>query len=1252
MSSDGYFDDSGQLDSAFLAELDAIEVAHSNATQHPSQPTQTQPLSSTSRSNFESYITLKSPEESGHRNATSNGQPAPVPIDVDADDSYDQFFDDIDPRELERLDEDVEQAYKHPLGIPRTNSASGSGVTRQLTLFGDLVSQAPSRRPCSQQQNQTRPHSPRRPFGKKARKVKQWDRTAFAKSGWKSSKGKGKGKGKDVADCELDADDATQEFEQFPPPIPDKYSFRCSTQPPPFKHVADLLAAQTWIYPTNRPKRDYQFNIVKDSLFENSLVALPTGLGKTFIAGVLMLNYYRWFPEGKVVFVAPTKPLVAQQIDACHQTCGIPGGDAAELTGQIPRSSRAQAWAEKRVFFMTPQTFMNDLRTENCNPTDIVLLVIDEAHKATGNYAYAQIVRYLMAKSAHFRVLALTATPGSKPEAVQDIVDSLHISNVEIRDENSLDLRDYILPKKISTHVVKMTADVIKIRDMLAKLMERIAKRMCETGLLPNLNVVTLHPYRCSALIQQFSGDGTGKKFPWVYPVLKKLGALARAMGYLLECSIGMCHDELHDMVTEGEQDGKKPSGLRSDPLFREIVTELERQHNTGFSLHPKLDKLQSLTVDYFAQAQADADEARDRNATAEDGNTKLMVFTNFRASVDEIVKVLNAHQPMIRATRFIGQGSDKRGRKGIAQKDQLEVIKQFKAGVYNVLVATSIGEEGLDIGEVDMIICYDAQKTPIRMLQRVGRTGRKRAGRVEVLLSESREEANWDKAKEHYETVQASIMRGETLELFADVDRLLPDHIKPKCLETNMVMEEYVRDTKPSKSNVSAPKGTKRKRNADVTRNIPDGAVNGFVPSSKLIPKRDSKKRKVATMECTRDEAKDDDRTVKSDIQGPPRGKPGSKGKARAKAKETTTMPRKKTGSVKDRGRKSPAFKEMSLSQLDRELADDTDDMELELGINWTSPEQPLDASSSMKSPLHSQSSPISIRSSPEPTVTATTADDGFALRSLPLQRAQSVGDHSWLLDSDDDIKVIEDFDPSINLCHSSKLGNNGHTSPQGLSSFRRSPLSHVPSGGLRTLNSMLLPPGYENALTSNSSPQSTFPIRHPGVRRKRPQISSSPSIDPRSEKNQLSSPASSPPCASVRSKKPRCIDSRALELLDLEAQVSGDETMGGSSDHEDVESESDRRFVEELPPTQAPSRYDQTLAYRHSLFTQLPGGSSRGPQFASKPTRRGKFGPERQYTHVDLSSSPTPADQYSMDSFVVEDDDDVLQESHSSSI
>lgn len=196
---------------------------------------------------------------------------------------------------------------------------------------------------------------------------------------------------------------------------------------------------------------------------------------------------YRWFPEGKIVFAAPTKPLVAQQIEASHQTCGIPGYDAIELTGQIQRTKRADyvsrnsdlglvltstQWQTKRVFYMTPQTLINDLTTQTCDPRHIVLIVIDEAHKGTGDYAYAQIVRYMMAANPFHRILALTATPGNNPDAVQAVIDSLHLSHIEIRDENSLDLQKYRHKKHTSQHVIEMTGDLLRIRDLLQRLME------------------------------------------------------------------------------------------------------------------------------------------------------------------------------------------------------------------------------------------------------------------------------------------------------------------------------------------------------------------------------------------------------------------------------------------------------------------------------------------------------------------------------------------------------------------------------------------------------------------------------------------------------------------------------------------------------------------------------------------------------------------------------------------------------------
>ncbi|KDQ19852.1 hypothetical protein BOTBODRAFT_152396, partial [Botryobasidium botryosum FD-172 SS1] len=540
------------------------------------------------------------------------------------------------------------------------------------------------------------------------------------------------------------------------------------------KLKSDPAALHEWIYPLNFPRRDYQFNIVRASLFDNCLVALPTGLGKTFIAGVVMLNYYRWFPKGKVVFVAPTKPLVAQQIEACHQVCGIPGSDAAELTGGKARAIRAREWANKRVFYMTPQTFINDLATENCDPSDIILLVVDEAHKATGDYAYCQIVRYLMAKNPHFRLLALTATPGSTPEAVQEIVDALHISRIEIRDEASLDLRQYLHKKHTVQHIISMTENIIKIREPLAKLME------------------------------------------WAYGSLKNLGAFARAMTYLVifskicalsalshteaicvyesqnEESISLCYKTLQELLEGTPGSAARPPGkaaqskLRNDVNFKKCIAELEKQiaeaqNGSGVVLHPKMEKLRSLAIEHFAQAEMNDAEEVAAGKEPQKGGSGMIIFAEFRDCVEEITTMLNEQRPLLRAIKFIGQGTDKQGKKGLAQKDQIEIIKRFKAGEFNVLVSTSIGEEGLDIGSVDIIVCYDAQKTPIRMLQRVGRTGRKRDGYVHVLLAEGKEQSNWSKSLDMYSEVQRSIVRGDQLELYGDVKRLLPAECKPE---------------------------------------------------------------------------------------------------------------------------------------------------------------------------------------------------------------------------------------------------------------------------------------------------------------------------------------------------------------------------------------------------------------------------------------------------------------------------------------
>lgn len=156
----------------------------------------------------------------------------------------------------------------------------------------------------------------------------------------------------------------------------------------------DHYSGKEWIYPSNYPERAYQRNIAWKCLLRNTLVALPTGLGKTFIAAVVMYNYYRWFPSGMVVFMAPTKPLVTQQIRACFDIMGFDRNDICDLTGSIAPAKRYPLYRTKRVVFASPQVIQNDLVGGHCPVERIVCMVIDEAHRAVGEHAYCTVAKY------------------------------------------------------------------------------------------------------------------------------------------------------------------------------------------------------------------------------------------------------------------------------------------------------------------------------------------------------------------------------------------------------------------------------------------------------------------------------------------------------------------------------------------------------------------------------------------------------------------------------------------------------------------------------------------------------------------------------------------------------------------------------------------------------------------------------------------------------------------------------------------
>ncbi|XP_037359165.1 Fanconi anemia group M protein isoform X2 [Talpa occidentalis] len=557
-------------------------------------------------------------------------------------------------------------------------------------------------------------------------------------------------------------------------------------------------AGALWIYPTNCPVRDYQLHISRTALFCNTLVCLPTGLGKTFIAAVVMYNFYRWFPSGKVVFMAPTKPLVTQQIEACYRVMGIPQSHMAEMTGSTQAFTRKEIWSSKRVLFLTPQVMVNDLSRGACPAAEIKCLVIDEAHKALGNYAYCQVVKELVKYTNHFRILALSATPGSDIKAVQQVITNLLIGQIELRAEDSPDILPYSHERSVEKLVVPLGEELEAIQKAYIQILEAFASSLIQRNVLMRRDIPNLTKYQIILARDQFRKNPSPNIVGIQQGIIEGEFAICISLyhGYELLQQMGM--RSLYLFLC-GIMDGTKGMTRAKNELsrnedFMKLYNHLECMfaytHNTSaggistiqkggkdkfFYSHPKLKKLEEVVIEHFKSwnAQHTSEKKCDE--------TRVMIFSSFRDSVQEIAEMLVQHQPVIKAMTFVGHASGK-SMKGFTQKEQLEVVKKFRSGGYNTLVSTCVGEEGLDIGEVDLIICFDAQKSPIRLVQRMGRTGRKRQGRIVVILAEGREERTYNQSQSNKRSIYRAISSNrQVLHFYQRSPRMVPDGINPQ---------------------------------------------------------------------------------------------------------------------------------------------------------------------------------------------------------------------------------------------------------------------------------------------------------------------------------------------------------------------------------------------------------------------------------------------------------------------------------------
>ncbi|KAL6525255.1 hypothetical protein OROMI_030848 [Orobanche minor] len=540
----------------------------------------------------------------------------------------------------------------------------------------------------------------------------------------------------------------------------------------------DPEAAKSWIYPVNIPLRDYQFAITRTALFSNTLVVLPTGLGKTLIAAVVMYNFFRWFPEGKIVFAAPSRPLVLQQIEACHNIVGIPQEWTIDLTGQTNPKKRADLWKDRRVFFVTPQVLEKDIHSGSCLVKHLVCLVIDEAHRATGNYSYCVAVRELMDNPVQLRTLALTATPGSKQQTIQHVIDNLRISTLEYRSESDPDVTPYVHDRKIELIEVDMGDEAVEIDNLLSEAVRPFISRLSAFGLMQTRDFQTLSP---PELLN--SRDKFRQEPPQDVPHTK-YGEIEGYFGVL----ITLCHVRkllsshgirpAVEMLDEKLKQGHFARFMSRNEVLLKAKLLMQQTVSHG-APSPKLAKLLEVLVDHFK--------------VTDSKKSRVIIFSNFRGSVRDILDALTKIGELVKATEFIGQSSGKTS-KGQSQKVQQAVLQKFRTGGYNVIVATSIAEEGLDIMEVDLVVCFDANVSPLRMIQRMGRTGRAHAGRVVVLACKGSELKGYMRKQAKGKAIKKHMRNGGMNSFsFHPSPRMVPHVFRPEVQFLEMSIEKFI---------------------------------------------------------------------------------------------------------------------------------------------------------------------------------------------------------------------------------------------------------------------------------------------------------------------------------------------------------------------------------------------------------------------------------------------------------------------------
>lgn len=506
--------------------------------------------------------------------------------------------------------------------------------------------------------------------------------------------------------------------------------------------------------------REYQVKIAGSASKKNTLVVLPTGMGKTLIALFLISDKLK-DNQGKILLLAPTKPLVLQHSQFLREFLTLDDNDIVVFTGEISPDKRKKMWNDSKIIVSTPQAIENDLLTNRINLSDVSFVIFDEAHHAVGEYSYVFVSEMYQKHRENRLILGMTASPGNDIAKILEVCKNLDISNIEIRTKYDPDVRPYVHDLNITWKEIPLPNEFTYTIQLLRKSLSERLKILKDIGVVESSSTSLVN--RTKLLEAQKKIQSLIRSELKPSKMLFKAASIqseAMKIYYALELIQTQGVNALKNYFQRIGKEANSKNGTKSS---RSIISDMNILEAIAYvkSLnieHPKVDEIINIVKKQIENKK----------------DSKIIIFTHYRDTSSYLLNKLSDIKN-IRPVRFVGQAG-KDYDKGLTQKQQASIIKEFRKGTYNVLIATSVAEEGLDIPSTDLVVFYEPVPSEIRAIQRRGRTARKMPGKVTILITKgTQDEAYYWSAKRKEKRMRSELesIRLKLGKKFEDADAL-----------------------------------------------------------------------------------------------------------------------------------------------------------------------------------------------------------------------------------------------------------------------------------------------------------------------------------------------------------------------------------------------------------------------------------------------------------------------------------------------